>query len=36
MRCPRDDTELKMIDETATKQVFVCPECEMKITCEES
>jgi len=25
-----------MIDETATKQVFVCPECEMKITCEES
>lgn len=35
MNCPRDNTELKMIDETMTKQVFVCPECSMKITCEE-
>jgi len=35
MKCPRDNAELELVDERMDWQHFRCPECRMKITCEE-
>jgi transcription elongation factor Elf1 len=35
MKCPRCNTELKMIEDLPELQIFVCAECKLKITCEE-
>lgn len=35
MKCPRDDKELELVAEGMISQIFKCPECGMKITCEE-
>jgi len=36
MKCPRDNAELDLVLEQMELQKFVCPECYMIITCEES
>ena len=36
MKCPRDDAELDLVLEQMEMQKFVCPECFMIITCEDS
>lgn len=35
MRCPRCDKMTDMVSESMVKQVFVCRNCDMTITCEE-
>lgn len=35
MFCPRCGELTDLVEESMVKQVFVCRECEMTITCEE-
>ena len=35
MKCPRDNTELELIDERMSWEKYRCPECKMKVTLTE-
>jgi peptide subunit release factor 1 (eRF1) len=35
IRCPRDNVELELVDERMDWQHFKCPDCGMKVTCED-
>jgi len=35
MKCPRCATELKMVEDQMTYQIFICEKCNLKVKCEE-